>query len=265
MAFVGKLGRIPHSLAAYARVPAMARYAAQAPLPPPPVSQDWYSKIDYWPMLANDRYGDCTVVGVLHAIQQWRTYATGKLWTPADDLALHLYSLFGFDPARPAETDQGAVEIDVLDSWLKGFDLGGSLDTLAAYASVDVQQPDELRYGIAWFGSVYLGIDLPKSVDGPLADIEWDVPPMGLTGVGAKGSLGPHCVIAVGYDRDWIYIVTWGRLVRMSWPFWSAYGDEAYALLSADFSCLPGKTPANIPWADLVHEWERLKPSSLTA
>lgn len=260
----GKLGRIPHDPVVHARLPALARFAATAPLPPPPVSQNWFSRIAYWPVLANDRYGDCTLAGVLHAVQQWRTYTSDQLWIPTDDVALRLYSLFGFDPARPAETDQGAREIDVLTAWLKGFDLGGGVrDVLAAFASADVQQPDELRYAISWFGSAYLGLDLPLSIQGPMEGVEWDISPLGLTGSGAKGSLGGHCVIAVGYDQDWLYVVSWGRLVRMSWPFWTAYGDEAYALLSADFTSQPGNTPANIPWQELVHEWSTLKPDSL--
>lgn len=266
MTIIGKLGRIPHDPVVHAKLPAMVRYSAQAVLPPPPQSQDWYTKISYWPMLKNDLFGDCTCAGVLHAVQQWRTYASGRLWIPADDTALRLYSLFGFDPSRPAETDQGVAEIDILTTWLKGFDLGDGLDRLAAFATIQVPQADELRYAIAWFGSAYLGIDLPKSIEGPLEGIEWDISPAGTQqGAGVKGSMGPHCIIAVGYDPDWIYVVTWGRLVRMSWAFWLAYGDEAYALLSADFSNTPGITPADIPWNDLVHEWDTLRPTSLVS
>lgn len=263
MGYIGQLGRQYHDPVRLAKVPMLARYAAQAPLAPPPKSQDWYSKISYWPMLKNDLLGDCTAAGVLHAIQQWQTYATGKLWTPTDDLAIFVYSLFGFDPKRPTETDNGAVELDVLNLWLKGFNLNGNLDTLAAYASINVKNSDELRYAITWFGCAYLGIDLPKTVDTPLGDIEWDITSIGLVGQGTKGSLGPHCVIAVGYDEIWIYVISWGKLIRMSWAFWLAYGDEAYALLSSDFTRLPGVTPANIPWNELVHEWDTLRPGSL--
>jgi len=266
MVSIGKLGRLPLDPQAHALVPRMARYAAQAVLPPPPVSQDWYSKVGYWPVLANDRLGDCTVAGVLHAVQQWRVYAAGSSWLPTDDIAIGLYSLFGFDPQRPAETDHGAYMIDVLKTWLTGFNIGtGAVDKLAAFASLQISQADELRYSIAWFGSAYLGLGLPLTVAGPLEGVEWDITPAGLTGRGEKGSMGGHCVVAVGYDQNWIYVISWGRLVRMSWPFWLAYGDEAYALLSADFTNAPGMTPAHVSWQALVHDWATLLPGSLTS
>ena len=39
----------------------------------------------------------------------------------------------------------------------------------------------------------------------------------------------------MGYDVRNLYIVTWGALKPMSWGFYQAYMDEAYAVLSADW------------------------------
>jgi len=39
----------------------------------------------------------------------------------------------------------------------------------------------------------------------------------------------------VGYDARNLYVVTWGALKSMSWQFYGAYMDEAYAVLSADW------------------------------
>lgn len=260
---IGICGRLPLDPTAHAAVPKMVRYVAQTALAAPEESQDWFSRIGFWPDLLNYNIGDCTIAGVLHAIQQWKKYATGVDWIPLDATALRLYSQFGYNPAVPS-TDRGAREIDVLSAWLKGFDVGnGLIDTLSAYAAIDLRKPDEMRYGVQWFGSVYIGLDLPLSIQGPMEDTEWDVSPLGLTGRGAKGSLGGHCALVVGYDKNFLYIITWGRLVRMTWQFWLTYGDEAYALLSSDFTKAPGVTPADIPWQALIHEWEILRPSSL--
>jgi len=45
-------------------------------------------------------------------------------------------------------------------------------------------------------------------------------------------------------------LVTWGALQRMTWGFWSAYCDEAYALLSNDF-LTADRTPAGVDLATL--------------
>ena len=39
----------------------------------------------------------------------------------------------------------------------------------------------------------------------------------------------------VAYDQTGLTVVTWGALKRMTWGFWGAYVDEAYALLSSDW------------------------------
>jgi len=48
-----------------------------------------------------------------------------------------------------------------------------------------------------------------------------------------------HCIPAVGYDTRNLYIVTWGSVKAMSWEFYKAYMDEAYAVLSPDWAKKP--------------------------
>jgi len=42
-------------------------------------------------------------------------------------------------------------------------------------------------------------------------------------------------VPVVAYDERGLTCVTWGTLKRMTWTFWDAYCDEAYAVLSKDW------------------------------
>jgi len=42
-------------------------------------------------------------------------------------------------------------------------------------------------------------------------------------------------VPVVAYDANGLTVVTWGALKQMTWGFWQAYCDEAYALLSPDW------------------------------
>jgi len=44
-----------------------------------------------------------------------------------------------------------------------------------------------------------------------------------------------HAVAAVGYDGADITIVTWGHIKKMTWAFYEAYSDEAWAVLSPDW------------------------------
>ena len=55
----------------------------------------------------------------------------------------------------------------------------------------------------------------------------------------------------VGYDRDAITVVTWGRLQELTWPFWDRYVDEVYAILSVDFLDEAGEAPNGLDLAAL--------------
>ena len=98
------------------------------------------------------------------------------------------------------------------------------------------------------FGGLYIGVSLPASAQNQ--DV-WDV----ATGPDAEaGSWGGHCVNVVGYDADGLTVVTWGATKRMTWAFWLAYVDEAYAILSNDFLTTAGQTPNGFDLAALTND-----------
>ena len=69
------------------------------------------------------------------------------------------------------------------------------------------------------------------------------VPPGGAVGKAAPNPANGHCIPAVGYDARNLYVITWGEVKPMSWPFYEAYADEAYAVLSRDFiKAIDGKS-----------------------
>jgi hypothetical protein len=65
--------------------------------------------------------------------------------------------------------------------------------------------------------------------------IPWLVPGKGAVGDAAPNPANGHCVPAVAYDQRFIYVVTWGAIKTMSWQFYAAYADEAFAVLSPDW------------------------------
>jgi hypothetical protein len=79
---------------------------------------------------------------------------------------------------------------------------------------------------------------------------------------GAAGkavSWGGHCVLVVGYDKEFMYFVSWGRVMKMTWDFYEAYCDEAYVALTASWMKPPGVAPSGFDWSGLSHAMATLK------
>jgi hypothetical protein len=125
--------------------------------------------------------------------------------------------------------DVGATVIDVLNYWRR-TGIGGH--KILGYAVLEPGNLAHVRDSVWIFGNCYIGLALPITAQTQSA---WAVPPGGPTGPGAPGSWGGHAVPVVAYDAESLTVVTWGALKKMTWGFWSAYCDEAYALLSTDF------------------------------
>lgn len=239
-----KLGK--HKKREDARSLKLARYLAPA-LPPAPPSTDWTAKVNEpWRMMLNDSLGDCTCAAAGHLIMEW-TCNAGVGVLPTDDQILEAYeAITGYNPADP-NSDQGAVELDVLNYWRQ---TGIAGHQIGAFAEIDPANQDHVKAAVYLFGGVYIGVQLPLSAQG---QDEWNV--VGpLTGDCEPGSWGGHAVPVVAYDENGVTVITWGQPLKMSWAFWSAYVDEAYAIISADFLNGAGDTPAGFDLAQLQND-----------
>ena len=131
-----KLGKRPrrHDL----RTLQMARYLTSA-LPAAPARVDYTHGITDWGMMMNDQLGCCTIAAVGHAVQTWTANALGRELTVPDSAVLACYEKWdGYNPADPS-TDQGGVELDVLNDWRQqGFDS----QTLDAFVAIDLGTRD---------------------------------------------------------------------------------------------------------------------------
>lgn len=202
----------------------LARYLTPA-LPPPPPSVTNSQGITNWGMMLNDNLGDCTIAGVAHAIQVW-TLSQGNEATVPDSTVLQYYEQWdGYDPNNP-DSDEGGVELDVLNDWRQQ---GFSGHPLLAFADPDPQDTLHVQQAIALFGGLYIGLSLPISAQ--TQDV-WDVD---TSPNGQPGSWGGHCVFVPDYDSDSLTCITWGAPKKMTWGFWGTYCDEAHALLSPDW------------------------------
>jgi hypothetical protein len=218
----------------------------------PPLNINWYDKVASWPMLANDRIGDCVIAYVLHCIQQRMAYA-GKPVAFADNEAEALYESWGgWNPADP-KTDDGMLMTDALAAWARsGVVVPGGVDTITGLASIDHSMlVPWIRFAIWKFGGVGLGIICPR---------RWveEVRPGGVLDV--PGYLDPdeiaggHAVYLAGVEmmRNGTFVfavVTWGDLYHMTGRALRIVGDEAHCVLDRDWTDAQGIDPAGVDWA----------------
>jgi len=236
-----KLGKLParHDL----RTLRFGRYCRA--LAPAPDVCDYSAKVPSWPMLGNDAYGDCTFAGAAHLSQCWADN-TGRPFVPDDRAVVAEYLSF------TGGEDNGCVELDVLKKWRAEGIVGHKIGAFAALAAAD---HEHLRQTVYLFGGAYLGVALPLSAKNQTV---WDVPSQGPIDRGSPGSWGGHCVVVAAYDAAGPIVVTWGQLKRMTWAFYDAYVDEAYAILAQDFLSDVGKAPNGFDIAALAADLEQV-------
>ena len=202
-------------------------------LPAPPASYDLTPKVKAWGMMENDQIGDCTCAAAGHLIMEWTANAGKKMVTPSDKQIVAAYSaITGYNPTTGAN-DNGAVEVDVLNYWRQSGIAGHKI---GAYVALEPANHNHIMDSVYIFEGCYIGMQLPISAQAQVQNHQtWSVPPGGTTGDGKPGSWGGHAVPVVAYDTRGVTVVTWGALQTMTWSFWEAYCDEAYAILSKDY------------------------------
>jgi hypothetical protein len=237
----------------------LASYATPA-LPAPPAKLNLATKVKAWGMMDNDQLGDCTCAAAGHLIMEWTANAQSKMVTPPDSDIVAAYSaITGYNPTSGAN-DNGAVELDVLNYWRQQGITGHKIE---AFIALEPSNHTHIMDAVWIFGGCYIGVALPKSAQAQTSNKQtWSVSPQGTGGDGAPGSWGGHALPVVAYDSRGLTVVTWGALQNMTWGFWAAYCDEAYAILSDDFLAKKGgktATPTGFDLAQLRTDLADLK------
>ena len=218
-----------------------ATYATAALAAPPP-SLDLTTKMKLpWGMMDNAQIGDCTCAAAGHLMMEWTANAQSKIFTPSDKQIVAAYSaITGYNPKTGAN-DNGAQEIDVLNYWRQTGIAGHKIQ---AFVALEPSNTTHIMDGTWIFGGCYIGLALPNTAKAQTQNHQpWSVTSLGTTGDGAPNSWGGHAVPVVAYDARSLTVVTWGALQTMTWGFWAAYCDEAYAILSPDFLKPKGGQP----------------------
>lgn len=245
---LGKLAAVQHPNAVL-----LAAYLPEKHLPVPE-KVDNYSAITDWGMMRNDTLSDCTIAGAGHMVQAWTKLACGKEVVISDEEIVAAYSsITGYDPSQGSgennPTDQGAVEVDVLDHWRKEG-IGGH--KIYAHAVVETESEYQVKLATWLFGAVYAGVELPLSAQDQKL---WTVVP----GHDSKpGSWGGHAIPLLGYDEHRPTCITWGAPLQMTWSWWRKYADEAHACLSLDWIDQASQAaPNHLKWDELATDLQK--------
>jgi len=231
---IGKLGK--HPVKTDSRTLNIDNYLKREHLTEIPPVYNWIEKKrSRWGRMKNMHLRNCTCAAAGHMIQCW-TLNTGNQVIIPDRHIVKVYSaLTGYDPKTGAN-DNGVPALDMLKYWRKN---GVYEYKIAAFASVNHHSKRVVKETVFLFGGVYVGLQLPLSIKGQKV---WDVPPGGPVDDGRRGSYGGHAVCVLEYDERGLTCITWGKKRKMTWAFWDAYVEEAYALVSDSF-LKDGKTP----------------------
>ncbi len=233
-------GRVPSKID-----PRTITMAQLRPLPTPP-PQFTAADVTDWPTLGNDKAPCCTCAAAAHMIHNW-TAAHAAPVLLSEDQVLATFVVVSGGAA------DGAEMLDVLRFWRRS---GIAERKLRAYVALDPHNENDLRTTIYLFGAAYIGLSFPDFAVKEATDTSavWAVPEGGAVGENAPRETNGHCVAAVGYDSDHLYVVSCGARRTMTWDFYRAYNDEAYALLSHDWYGDERKSPTGFALAELQGE-----------
>jgi hypothetical protein len=186
---------------------------------------------------ANDRYGCCTKAawaGLSYSLSM----AAGVLppFNYTDEEVVQMYEQCdGFDPRRPG-TDNGSDGLTTL-KYLQASGAFGHAPL--AYLALDLKSIADYKTASRYFGGTYLGVDLPRAWQGRST---WDVSMLGcLKGKWAPGSWGGHMIYGRPvYTPDYLEILTWQQVYRITWKAVLRYMCEAWAVVALDFKSPDG-------------------------
>lgn len=246
-----RLGRRPAKNAPALRLATMLT----GTVPAHPSSADHFQEVTDWGLYENDRFGDCGPTSAANQRKLVTRYLAGLEQSPTQDDVFALYRAAGnpdFDPTSGAG-DNG-VDMQTMCEALVKVGIGGT--KALAFAKVDQSNLEEVKAGIAIFGSLLLGVDLEVAQQGQTNNGLWDYQ--------ASSEWGGHAILAgvygsssTGADVD---VITWAQVVGLTDRFWQNQVQEAWvvvwpehlehaaflegvdqAALAADFEALTGR------------------------
>jgi len=174
-------------------------------------------------MLGNDTKGDCGVAGLEHGFEAAAaiTHESRTTW-PGSSQAISYYLTYTHGQ------DSGVVLADYL-AYVRANGYYGQ--SVKAYAPVAVHDIPTLKTAVWLYGFAYTGIAVYSGMQQAFTQNETDCV---WTTALLDTIVGGHCVPIIGYDDLYLYIVTWGQVVRVTYSAWHAIASEAWAAITGE-------------------------------
>lgn len=213
-----------------------------------------------FPMLANNRLGDCGLASIEHADITAETWGLHPAIEEVDReaRAIRNYSaISGYDPNTGAN-DNGVYLLDVL-KYAQHKGLGGDgTDTIGPYLAVDPLDERQMVACLFLFGVLYTGVGLPVSAQKETGKGKtWST----VVGPGSEPwSWGGHAIYTGRITTKSRRCVTWGAEQEMSEEWQARYMDEAWTYIDPEFVREnTGKTVSGLDLAGLMADLEAMR------
>lgn len=232
-----RLGLIPR------HVPLPRLGATLASMPPPPEAVNWHALIPLdGDALGNDAHANCVECAALRALQMMRAAVAGDRRKPEAAEALALYRDWAGWDGSPA-TDLGTASDAAARAWGgKGIAWGAQFEDVPALAAIDARNVVRVKQAIAALGPLQLDLALPT--EWQTATV-WDV-------AGQPGTWGAHRVCAGRYDARFLYVVTWGAEMPITWDAVARYEIDCWAAATRSWLDTGGRSPDGLTYDALV-------------
>lgn len=195
--------------------------------------------------LGNDVIGCCTTAMHGHFVNymSWLSGGDPKLVNAQDTLDMYEW-VSSWNGVRGSRSDIGAYTFTTYDYMIKYGMKGVSYTTMTPIIIVDWA----VKVCVYDFLAVGFGLFLPLS-----AYTQWGA---GQPWSFVPGSpiVGGHAILAIGFDNDYVYCVTWGKVIPVTWEFFRVYVFEAY--VASTLFQLNTSLWKNYNFKDLNAQWQ---------
>lgn len=230
----------------------LSEYLRPGAVPPPP-TLDYYTKAaaSVARMYLNDRYGCCVVSGKGHLFGLWSANDSdsGGVILGTDTEIYNQYQSW----CGPG--DNGCNIQDVLDAIKRnGMTLGGKKYKFDWAVDVDWTNKVMTQAGLTLFCGGTIGFDLPGEW---MNSAVWDVTNSAI--------VGGHDVTPCGYDAQGVFVMSWGRLYKMTWAAWQSrrYIGEFYVMLGPPLYNSDQKGPLGLNLETLTKDIQAIQAGQI--
>ncbi len=221
--------------------PRMPRLGAVLDTLPMPEKCDWHAAIEIdGDALGNDHRSNCVEAAAWRAVQIWRAVVAHDARRPTAELALNTYRRWaGWDGTDA--TDLGTETDRAAAFWgSEGLQWADQWTDLPSLFSVDVGDNTHIRKTIANFGPIQLDLALARAWDG---ETIWRL----IDGAnGVPGSGDRHRICCGKYDAQYLYGITWGFEVGITWDAVARHALGAEGAVTRSWLRETGLSPSGL-------------------